>query len=246
MGAIFCVGVGPGDPELMTIRAARLVREAKHVAYFQKKGRMGQARRIVEGLISPAATEHPMDYPVTIEIPHGDPAYGRLLGEFYDLWAEKLAALAEDEDVVVLAEGDPLFYGSFIHLLIRLKARRRIEITPGVTGISACWTALGDPFVWGDEALTVMAGTAPEAELARRMASAEALAVMKVGRNLPKIRRALATAGRLDEAWLVERAAMPGERLRPLREVEPDLDCPYFSVVLAQGRGKRFPVEAAP
>ena len=237
-GRVICVGLGPGDPELMSVRADRLIRGARHVAYFRKAGHGGQARRIVEGMIAPEATEHAMEYPVTTEIPFDDPEYGRLLAGFYEDWAGRLAALAGTEEVVVLCEGDPFFYGSFMHLHARLQGRAPVEVVPGITGMSGCWTATGLPITWGDDVLTVLTGTLPEAELARRAAGTDALVVMKTGRNLPKLRRALETAGRLDAAWLVERGTMPGQTVRRLCEA----DCasaPYFSIVLVHGQGRR-------
>jgi precorrin-2/cobalt-factor-2 C20-methyltransferase len=238
MGRILCTGLGPGDPDLMSVRSDRAIRGATHVAFFRKAGRAGQARRIVEGMLRADVTEYAMEYPVTTEIPFDSPAYVTALSGFYDDWATRLAALAATEDVVVLCEGDPFFYGSFMHLYTRLKDRVQVEVIPGITGMSGCWTATGAPITWGDDVLTVLMGTLPEEDLAHRMADADALVVMKTGRNLPRIRRALATAGRLDQAWLVERATMPDQRMARLMEVADD-DCPYFAIVLVHGRGRR-------
>lgn len=236
-GKIVCVGLGPGDPDLMSVRADRLVRQAAHVAYFRKAGRAGQARQIVAGMIGAAAREYPMEYPVTTEIHFTDPEYNRQLAAFYDNWAHRLADLAETETVVVLCEGDPFFYGSFMHLHARLQGCAVIEVVPGITGMSGCWTATGLPITWGDDVLTVLMATLPEEELAARARATDALVVMKIGRNLPKLRRALATAGRLDAAWLIERGTMAGERVQRLAEV--DAGTPYFSIVVIHGQGRR-------
>lgn len=238
MGRVICAGLGPGDPELLSVKSDRLIRAARQVAYFRKAGRSGQARGIVEGLLRPDVVEHAMDYPVTTEIPFDHPDYNRLLAEFYDLWADRLAELAASEDIVVLCEGDPLFYGSFMHLYTRLQNRVPVEIVPGIPGMAGCWNAAGLPITWGDDVLSVLAGTLPEEDLLRHARAAEALVVMKTGRNLPKVKRALAAAGRLEEAWLVERGTMPGQRVLRLAEVEGD-DCPYFAIVLVPGRGRR-------
>ncbi|MEZ5776865.1 MAG: precorrin-2 C(20)-methyltransferase [Paracoccaceae bacterium] len=237
MGKVICVGLGPGDPELMSVRADRLVRGAKHVAYFRKAGREGQARQIVNGMIGERATEYPMEYPVTTEIHFSDPEYNRQLAEFYDDWAQKLAVLAETETVFVLCEGDPFFYGSFMHLHSRLQGRAEVEVVPGITGMSGCWTATGIPITWGDDVLTVLMATLPEDVLAERAREADALIVMKIGRNLPKLRRALATAGRLGAAWIVERGTMAGQRVQRLSEAEEV--APYFSIVVVHGQGRR-------
>ncbi len=238
MGRIICAGLGPGDPDLITLRAARVIGSARHVAYFRKAGRAGQARRIVEGMLAPGATEYPMEYPVTTELPFDSPAYTSLLARFYDDWANRLATLARSDDVLVLCEGDPFFYGSFMHLQSRLQHRTTIEIIPGITGMQGCWHATGTPITWGDDVLTVLMGTLPEADLTRHMAEADAIVVMKTGRNLPKIRRALAATGRLDAAWLIECGTMPDQRIARLAEVAA-ADCPYFAIVLVHGHGRR-------
>lgn len=238
-GTIYGVGLGPGDPELMSVKADRLVRNATHVAYFRKAGRPGRARGIVAGMLRADACEHPMDYPVTTEIPLADPRYNAALSAFYAQACAHLRALAEaGEDVVVLCEGDPFFYGSFMHLHIRLRGQVPVAVVPAITGMSAAWTATGAPVTWGDDALTVLAGTLPEAELARRMAGTEAIVVMKVGGNLARIRRALESCGKAGQAVLVEYASMAEERVIPLPEVVAET-APYFSIVLVHGQGRR-------
>lgn len=237
-GRIICAGLGPGDPELISVKADRAIRGARHLAYFRKAGRQGQARRIVQGMLAEGVTEYPMEYPVTTEISFDSPEYNALLAAFYDQWATRLADLAQDHEVVVLCEGDPFFYGSFMHLYIRLRDRTGIEVIPGIPGMAGCWNVTGQPITWGDDVLSVVMGTLPEADLIRHMQGSDALVVMKTGRNLPRIRRALAAAGRLDQAWLIERGTMPGERVVRLAEIEAG-DCPYFAIVLIHGQGRR-------
>ena len=116
MGKIICTGLGPGDPDLISVKSDRLIRSARHVAYFRKAGRAGQARRIVEGMLAADVTEYAMEYPVTTELPFDSPAYNQALAQFYDDWADRLALLSQSVEVIVLCEGDPLFYGSFMHL----------------------------------------------------------------------------------------------------------------------------------
>jgi precorrin-2/cobalt-factor-2 C20-methyltransferase len=237
-GRVICAGLGPGDPDLMSLRAARAIGAASHVAYFRKAGRPGQARRIVEGMLNPGVTEHPMEYPVTTELPFDSPEYAHALATFYDDWADRLATIATTADVLVLCEGDPFFYGSFMHLHSRLQGRVPVEVIPGITGMTGCWTATGTPITWGDDVLCVLMGTLPEDDLVRHMRNADALVVMKTGRNLPRVRRALERAGRLDSAWLVERGTMPNQRIARLAEVDAT-DCPYFAIVLVHGHGRR-------
>lgn len=238
MGKIICTGLGPGDPDLMAVRSDRLIRAAAHVAYFRKKGRKGQARRIVDGMLAAGVTEYAMEYPVTTELPFDSPEYIDALARFYDDWADRLATVAQTAEVVVLCEGDPFFYGSFMHLYTRLQGRAVVEVVPGITGMTGCWNATGTPITWGDDVLTVLMGTLPEADLLRHMQSSDALVVMKTGRNLPRVRRALEQAGRLDQAWLVERGTMPDQRIARLADVDA-ADCPYFAIVLVHGQGRR-------
>jgi precorrin-2/cobalt-factor-2 C20-methyltransferase len=239
MGRIICCGLGPGDPDLMSVSADREVRAATHVAYFRKKGRPGQARSIVEGMLAPGAREYPMEYPVTTELDAGGDDYAQLLASFYDDWADRLAELSRETDVVVLCEGDPFFYGSFMHLYTRIRERTEVKVIAGIPGMAGCWNVAGLPMTLGDDVMTVLTGTLPEAELERRVQNADALVIMKTGRNLAKIRRVLEAAGRLDEAWLIERGTMPDERVARLADVDA-ADCPYFAIVLVHGRlGRR-------
>lgn len=238
-GIITGLGLGPGEPDLMSVRADRLLRGAGHIAYFRKAGRPGQARRIVEGMLRPDVIEYAMEYPVTTEIALEDPAYNAALSDFYADCAARLRGLSDmGQDVVVLCEGDPFFYGSFMHLYTRLIDTQPVQVIPAITGMSGAWTATGQPITWGDDVLTVLMGTLPEADLQRHMADTDALVVMKIGRNIDKVRRALTQAGRMDQAWLVEYATMPGQTVMRLAEAEGRVT-PYFSIVLVHGQGRR-------
>jgi precorrin-2/cobalt-factor-2 C20-methyltransferase len=238
IGKVICAGLGPGGQDLMSVRADRAVRAARQIAYFRKRGRPGQARSIVEGLLPSGCVEHAMEYPLTTEIPADDPRYVEALEAFYDAWAARIAELTRNGDVVVLCEGDPFFYGSFMHLYVRLKGRVAIEVIPGITGMSGCWNVAGLPAAWGDDVYTVLMGTLDEAALVRHMATSDAIVVMKTGRNLPKVRRALEAAGRLGDAWLIERATMLGERVVRLIERGTE-ECPYFATVIVAGKARR-------
>ncbi len=238
MGRIICCGLGPGDPDLMSVRADRIIRAATHVAYFRKRGRPGQARQIVEGMLAANVQEYPMEYPVTTELAFDSEDYVRLLADFYDAWADRLERVAHETDVVVLCEGDPFFFGSFMHLYARLQGRVEVDVVAGIPGMAGCWNAVGQPIALGDDVLTVLMATLPEAELAARAGNSDALVIMKTGRNLGKVRRALAAAGRLDEAWLVERGTMPDQKVARLKDVDTT-ESPYFAIVLVHGQGRR-------
>lgn len=238
-GCLHGVGLGPGDPDLLTVKAVRTIELARVVAYFAKAGRRGNARTIVDPWIRAGQEEMPLLYPVTVEIPFADPAYVSQLAGFYDASAERVAErLARGEDVVLLCEGDPLFYGSFMHIYVRLRERYRVSICPGVTGMSGCWTAAGAPITWGDDILTVLPGTLPQAVLAERLAGTDAAVIMKLGQNFPKVRAALAAAGLLERAIYVERGTMANQKVMPLAEKRDD-EAPYFSIILVPGQGRR-------
>jgi precorrin-2/cobalt-factor-2 C20-methyltransferase len=229
------VGVGPGDPELLTLKATRALRDAHVVAHFAKAGNVSRARTIAADHIRPNAIELPLLYPVTTEIPRDAPAYCDKIEAFYDSSAAAVAAhLNAHRSVAVLCEGDPLFYGSYMHLHLRLASRYRTEVIAGVTGISGCWSAIGAPIAQGNDVFTVLPGTLAEDDLARRLADADAAAVMKVGRNLAKVRRALARAGRLGRAMYFERATMADAVAMRLVD-KPDDRAPYFATVLVAG-----------
>lgn len=239
LGTIYCLGLGPGDPDLMSVRADRLLRQAAHVAFFRKAGRKGQARQIIEGLLPEGVTEFAMEYPVTTEIPFTDPEYNRILSAFYEDCAAHLRQLSQQgKDVMVLCEGDPFFYGSFMHLHTRLSADVPVEIVPAITGMSAAWTATNTPITWGDDVLTVLMGTLPEADLARRAADSDALVIMKVGRNIDKIRNALKAADKYEDAYLIEFASMAQQTVQRLAEAESKVT-PYFSIIVVHGQGRR-------
>lgn len=238
-GCLHGVGLGPGDPELLTVKAVRTIERAPVVAYFAKAGRRGHARTIVDRWLTNGHVELPLAFPVTTEIPFAHPDYRCRLSGCYDAAAGEIAAhLDQGRDVALLCEGDPLFYGSFMHVHARLKDRYRTTICAGVTGMAGCWAAAGAPITWGDDVLTVLAGTLPREVLARRLADTDAAVVMKLGRNFAKVRAALAEAGLTERALYVERGTMPGERILPLAEKLDD-EAPYFSLVLVPGRGRR-------
>jgi precorrin-2/cobalt-factor-2 C20-methyltransferase len=233
------VGVGPGDPELMTLKATRALGEADVIAHFAKAGRASHSRAIAARHLRAGITELPLLYPVTTELPKCSSAYREAIRAFYDDAAAAIAAHLEAERIVaIICEGDPLFYGSYMHLHARLAPRFPTEIVAGVTGMSGCWSAAGMPIAQGDDIFTVLPATLPEDELARRLADTDAVVVMKVGRHLPKLRRALAGSGRLDRAIYVERGTMADAVMIPLA-AKADDDAPYFAVVLVPGWEER-------
>jgi precorrin-2/cobalt-factor-2 C20-methyltransferase len=235
-GALRVVGVGPGDPELMTLKAARILAAADVVAFFAKAGRPGHARGIVDGVLNPAAEQLRLEYPFTTEVGLDDPRYLAEMGQFYERCAELLAGrLDRGCEVALLSEGDPFFYGSSMYLFDRLARDYPNEVVPGVTGMSGCWAQAKLPICHGDDVLCILPGTLDEAALAARLRGADAAVIMKVGRNLPKIRRVLQACDLLDRAVFVERGTMGDERITPLAQLTEG-PAPYFSLVLVPGR----------
>jgi precorrin-2/cobalt-factor-2 C20-methyltransferase len=233
-GRLIGVGVGPGDPELLTLKALKALKTADVVAYFAKAGNTSNARTIVAAHLG-GAEELPLLYPVTTEIPKEKAGYRNAVRDFYDVSAAAVASHLDDgRTVAVLSEGDPLFYGSYMHLHVRLSDRYPAEVIAGVTGMSGCWSLTGLPITQGDDVFTVLPGTLPEYELERRLADTNAAVVMKIGRHLPKIRRACERAGCLDRAVYVERGTMANAAVMKLAD-KLDTVAPYFAIVLVPG-----------
>ena len=237
-GTLYGVGLGPGDPELVTVKAARVIGQADVVAYHSARHGRSIARRIAEPYLRQGQIEEHLVYPVTTEATEHPGGYRAAMEEFYTLAAERIAThLAAGRDVALLAEGDPLFYSSYMHMHTRLTQRFDAVIVPGVTSVSAASAATATPLVTGEEVLSILPGTLPPAELARRLADTDAAVVLKLGRTYPQVREALAMAGRLDEAIYVERASTDGERVLPAAAMD-GAEVPYFSLAVLPGSGR--------
>jgi len=233
-GHLYGVGVGPGDPELMTVKAQRRLGACAVIAHFAAVGRPGNAWSTVTDLVSAEQIVVRLEYPVTTE-PTPAEEYERQLDAFYDEAAECIEGhLQAGRDVAVVCEGDPLFYGSYMYLHERLAGRYDTTVVPGVTSFSAAAAAAGTPLVSREETLTVIPGLRGEADLAARLQAADAAVVMKVGARLDDVRAALVAAGREGEAVYVERASGAEERVLPLAATD-GVAAPYFSVVLVPG-----------
>jgi precorrin-2 C20-methyltransferase/precorrin-3B C17-methyltransferase len=235
-GTLFGVGLGPGDPELVTVKAARIIGAADVVAYHSARHGRSIARRIAEPYLRPGQIEEHLVYPVTTGTTEHPGGYAGAMEDFYREAAERIAAhLDAGRDVALLAEGDPLFYSSYMHMHTRLTALQRGD-RARVTSAAAS-AAIATPLVTGDEVLSVLPGTLPVRELARRIADADAAVVMKLGRTYPQVREALSMAGRLDDAFYVERASTDAQRVLPAAEVD-EAGVPYFSLAIVPGAGR--------
>lgn len=222
-GRLIGVGLGPGDPDLMTLKAARAIAAAPVVAYPALPGTDSFARRIAADLIAPSAHEIVIEVPMTKAREPAQTAY--------DLGADRIAnALEAGQDVAVLCEGDPFFYGSFMYLHARLAGRYLTEVVPGVTSVSAAAAQAQLPLVARNEAFATVPAPLPDETIRERISKADSIAILKVGRHLGRVRSLLASLDLLDRARYVERATLGNERILPLAEA-PD-PAPYFSLIL--------------
>ncbi|MBV1706860.1 MAG: precorrin-2 C(20)-methyltransferase [Hyphomicrobiales bacterium] len=238
-GRLLGLGLGPGDPELITLKALRLLKATRHVATFAKAGRQGHAERIITPHLEASHNIVRLEYPVTTEIDVNAKAYKIALRDFYEQSCAQLAALMRaGQDVALVCEGDPLFYGSFMHLFTRLRAEFVCEIVPGIAGMSGAWSAAQMPMTWGDDIMTIIPGTLNADAIVARLQQADAAVLMKIGRNFAKVRQAIIDAGRFDDAIYVERGTMAGEIIQPLAQYSGETP-PYFSLILIPGNGRR-------
>lgn len=224
-GRLYGIGVGPGDPELLTLKAVRLIAECPVVAYPAPAGGAdSMARQIAGPHIPTGKTEIVIETPM---IPGQFPA-----NDIYDRYAAEISEhLNSGSDVAILCEGDPFLFGSFMYLFGRLSADHPTEVVPGVSSLGACAARAEIPLVSRNQVLSVVPAPIEEADLERRVAAADAVAIMKVGRHLPKVRRVLEKLNRLSDATYVERATLDNERVLPLSELT-DEKAPYFSMIL--------------
>jgi precorrin-2 C20-methyltransferase / precorrin-3B C17-methyltransferase len=245
-GILYGVGLGPGDPELVTVKAARLIAAADVIAYHSARHGRSIARTIAEPYLRDGQVEEQLVYPVTTEATDHPGGYDGAIADFYTAAAERLMThLAAGRDVVLLAEGDPLFFSSYMHMHKRISARYETHIVPGVTSVSAASAAIATPLVEGDDVLTVLPGTLPPGELAERLRGTQAAAIMKVSRHFAGIQDALKQAGRLDDAYYVERASRGEQRVAPVAEVDPE-SVPYMAIVIVAGAEAAAEAGAAP
>jgi precorrin-2/cobalt-factor-2 C20-methyltransferase len=225
-GVAYGIGVGPGDPELLTLKALRLLRAAPVIAYPAPAGGPSFARAIVAAHLRASQTEIPIDVPM---VAASFPAH-----EVYDRAARAIGQhLARGKDVAILCQGDPFFYGSFMYLFERLAGDHRVEIVPGVSSLTACAAAARLPLAGRNDVLAIIPAPLDEAALAERLAAAPAAAIIKLGRHFTKVRSVLDRLGRTEHAWYVERATLPNQRVLPLADVAPET-VPYFAMVLVR------------
>lgn len=234
-GTAYGVGVGPGDPELVTIKAMRVLSRTRVVAFFAKRGKLGNAHATAKQYLHPEAELLPLYYPYTVELSPNHPEYIAAMRAFYDQSAEAVARrLGDGLDVAILCEGDPLFYGSYMYLHDRLAQRERCRVIPGITSFAGCAAGAGIPLVSTDRNFSIIPATLPEAELEAKLRGSDACAIIKLGRHFAKVRRVLERLDRAHGAMYFERGTTEHERSMPLRE-KPDDRSLYFALIIVPG-----------
>lgn len=229
-GTLYGVGMGPGDPDLVTVRAARVIGAVDVVAYHCAGHGRSRALAAAAPHMRPGQLQERLMYPVTTGTTDHPGGYDGAMADFYDEATRRLTAhLEAGRSVALLAMGDPFLYSSHQHLHARLAGRFPAEVIPGISSPSAAASAMGTALVEGDEVLTILPGTLPRDELARRLRATDAAVVLKLGRNLDTVRSALADSGRLAEATIVVEAGTDAERVEPLASAG---SVPYFSVAV--------------
>jgi precorrin-2/cobalt-factor-2 C20-methyltransferase len=223
-GTLYGVGVGPGDPELMTVKAWRLISNAETIAYLAANGGESTARAIAAPFIDPDTDEIIIDMPMRVEREPAQKAYD-------DAAAKISARLAEGDDVVMLCEGDPFFYGSFMYVFERLSEKFNCVVVPGVTSISAASAAIGQPLVARDDVLKVLPATLEESRLEEELATASSAAIIKVGRHFGRVKRVLANLNL--PATAITRATHDDQMIRDVTDIKEDT-LPYFTIIIVR------------
>lgn len=231
-GRFYGLGIGPGDPELITVKALRLLQSVPVLAYPAPEQGESMARQIVASLVPDGQTEIAVRMPIVVA---RFPAQ-----EVYDKAAVELGEhLNAGRDVAMLCEGDPFFYGSFMYLFARMAEDFDVEVVPGVSSLTACAAVLGTPLAARNDVLSVVPAPLSDEDLSARLESCDAAAIIKVGRHFAKVRDVLDRLGLIERAVYVERATMANQQVLPLDSVAPDA-VPYFSMILVHKKGKAW------
>lgn len=238
-GTVFGIGLGPGDPELISLKAYNLIKQNRDIFFFRKKNSIGKVSQTAKKYYQNKTIEHVMEFPVTTEISFSSKEYKTLLSDFYYKCCQRIKLITSDNNnAIVLCEGDPFFYGSFMHLYERLKGTEKIEVISGISGMTAAWNATKIPITWGDDVLTVVMGTLDEKKIVKSIKYSDAIIFMKIGRHFEKILRIIKKFELLESAFLVEYASMPNEKVTKLMDFK-SLNVPYFSIIIIHGKGRR-------
>lgn len=222
-GKLYGLGIGPGDPELLTLKAYRILQAVPVIAYPAMENGKVLARAIVADYLRPEQIEIPMPLPFSPT---------RSSQPYYDIAAEKIAAhLSQGQDVAVLCEGEPFLYGTFMYLYNRLASRFTTEVVPGISSTMASAAQLGVPLTYRDDVLSIMPATLSAEILRDRLAVTDTAVIIKLGRHFAKVRDVLSELGLLERALYIERATMPNQRIVSIKQVDP-AEVPYWALIV--------------
>lgn len=230
------VGVGPGDPELITVKGVKAIQSADVIVYHETETHNSNALKIARCWIAKKTILLPLTYPVTTQSDSRSHSYRTKLTDFYSNATQRVEEnLKNDKKVIILAEGDPLFYSSFMYIYDRLGKSYPTEIIPGISSIFGAASALQTPLCYRNQRFTVLSGVLEKEELIEGLKNGDAFAILKVGRNLGKIKAAIIESGMAERALYIERATMDEQKILPLEQAVPELS-PYFSLILIPGK----------
>jgi len=228
-GRLIGVGVGPGDPGLLTLNAVAAIEAAPVIAYLSAEGAASLARTIVSAHLRPEHEERLLEAPMRAE--------PEIVAAFYDRAAAGIARdLEAGRDVALLCLGDPLLYGSFVYILDRLRPRFAFSVVPGIMSFGAAASRLGRILARRRDSYTILSSLLPEDRLEALIAASDAVTILKVGQRLPRLKAILARQNLLETAVLVAWVGWPEERIVPLTEWPDDEPAPYFALLLAGPR----------
>jgi precorrin-2/cobalt-factor-2 C20-methyltransferase len=229
LGRLYGLGIGPGDPELLTLKAHRILTSSPVIAYPTMESGKVLARALVADFISPEQIEIPMPLPFSVE---------RSSQPYYDMAAEKIAVhLAEGRDVAVLCLGDPMLYGTFMYIFNRLSPRFQVEVVPGISSVMASAAMLGVPLTYRNDIFTIIPATVEAEIIGDRLKTSDSAAIIKLGRHFPKIKHILTELELLDRALYIERSTWPNQRIIPIKEVDLS-EITYWSLILIPSQTK--------
>jgi precorrin-2/cobalt-factor-2 C20-methyltransferase len=227
---IWGLGIGPGDPDLITLKAHKILQLVDVIAYPELVDGESLVRAIAAPHISGVQEEIVISTPMVVE---RYPAQN-----VYDKAALTIGAAVEaGKSVAILCEGDPFFYGSFMYLFARLSEKYPVQVVPGVMSLSACSAELGLPLAARNDVVSVIPGPLDEKVLETQLLATNVAAIIKVGRHLGKIKRVLQKIGATENAHYIERATMKNQRIQPLSHVDDD-SAPYFSMIIVRRSGE--------
>jgi precorrin-2/cobalt-factor-2 C20-methyltransferase len=228
-GKLYGLGIGPGDPELLTLKAYRILQSVPVIAYPAMENGKVLARAIVADYLRPEQIEIPMPLPFSPT---------RSSQPYYDIAAEKIAAhLSEGQDVAVLCEGEPFLYGTFMYLYNRLASRFTTEVVPGISSTMASAAQLGVPLTYRNDVLSIMPATLSADLLRDRLAVTDTAVIIKLGRHFAKVRDVLSELGLLERALYIERATMPNQKIVEITQVDP-AEVPYWALIVIPSQQK--------